>query len=643
MRAKIAVDMGSNVFFKGGAYRDVQTSAFAYADNIKVDGQLLYRRTFDQERFNYPIGRLTSGEHTVEATFTNSGSGRAKYWFGVNETSFDPNGIKTSWDATQFVYDGEMRTGDYDAWSEGVAFAQGTSVKAGVRPPPVRQGSAFMVNLENSALNGQTQNATLRIYALGSSTQLAWTATRATASDYAGGIYTNTGFSTRYRELWRVSVPASTPVGRYVLRAFTPAGAQIGTDVVFYVLYNPFALVGTFSSSAAYVATYAYDDDTDGISMELDAPFGADDDAVHDHFLAHVLDDGTGTYYTRGLMAGSMRRTDPSAFSMLDYAVAAASGTSDAMQTMRRLYRLSSQRLRYGAAEHDDVSLSFVGTSDPITGFTPAEAVTYSKPGTELPDLRKLSGMCYSSAAVLASLARSVGLMARVTVSLGNLGGWGDHGFAEVYMPTLPYHGGKSTSSTTSAASDTDNWYVFDSTSPEGPDTTSPKPWTRYSESVATRAQYGRAAHILSGNALPAYNVVTNNTAWDPHHSDVETTTDVLNISSAYQSGKEFWMTATGLTGWLGRGEKDVYRINKTSTGAKAVTVRALVNDGEFLAPKICVRAATVDPLMPSRCADAGTRYVLPAGDAYIVVFNDAADAMVRRGDSIQYILELEF
>ena len=637
VKAKFAVDQGSNVFFKGGAYRDVQASAFAYADNVKVDGQLLYRRTFDQERFDYPVGRLAIGEHTVEATFTSSGGGRAKYWFGVNETSFDPNGVKTSWDAAQFVYDGEMRTGDYDAWNEGVAFAQGNSVRTGVRPPPVRQGNMFMVNLESSTLNGQTQNATLRVYALGSSTQLSWTATRVTASDYAGGIFTSTGFSTRYRELWRVNVPAGTALGRYVLRAFTPGGVQIGADVVFYVLYNPLSLVGTFPSSTAYVATYGYDDDTDGISMELDAPFGADDDAIHDHFFAHPLDDGAGAYYMRDLMTGAMRRTDPSGYSMLDYAVAAASGTTDAFQTMRRLYRLTSQRLLYGAAEHDDVSLSFVGGST----FTPADAVTYSKPGNELAETRKLSGMCYTSAAVLASLARSVGLLARMTVSLNGLGGWGDHGFAEVYMPTLPYHGGKSTSSNTSAASDTDNWYTFDATSPEGPDTT--RPWTRYSESVATRAQYGRAAHILSGNTIPAYTVVTNSTAWDPRASDFDSSTDVLNVSSAYQSGKEFWMTATGLTGWLGRGEKDVYRINKTSTGAKAVTVRALVNDGEFLAPKLCVRSASVDPLLPSRCTDAGTRYLLPSGDSYIVVFNDAADAMVRRGDSIQYILELEF
>lgn len=643
VRAKFQVDLSTNAYFKGGAYRAVGASDYAYADNIKVDGKLLYQRAFDQEQFDYPLGWMSNGEHTLDATFTKSGSTRAKYWFGINAYSFDPSGSKTSWDAAQFVYDGEMRTGDYDAWNEGVAFAQGTSVTTGVRPPPVRRGSAFAVNLESSSLNGQTQNATLRVYALGSSTALGWTTTRVTTSDYAGGIYTSSGFSTRYRELWRVSVPATAAVGRYVLKAFTPGGARIGSDVVFYVIYNPFALIGSSSVTAADVAAYAYDDDTDGISAELDAPFGSDDDALRDHFLPHLQDTGNGDYFNRAVMTGAMRRTDPSGFSLLDYAVAAASGTSDTLQSMRRLYRITSQRILYGGAEQDDVSQSFVGNTDPTYGFTPADAATYSKPNTTLSDNKKLQGMCYTSAAVVASLARSVGLLSRMSVSLGGLGGWGDHGFAEVFMPNLPYHGGRTTSSNTSAASDTDNWYVFDATSPEGPDPTSPKPWTRYSESIATRAQYGRAARVLSGYSIPAFSVVTNTTSWDPRLPEWEPTTNVLNVSSSYQSGPQFWMTATGITGWLGRGEKDVYRINKTTTGAKAVTVRALANDGEFLAPKLCVRSVMQDPVMPSRCSDAGTRYLLPSGDAYIVVFNDAADSMTRRGDSIQYMLELEF
>jgi len=641
LKAKFAVEQGKYVYFKGGAYKDPLSTTHAFADNIKVDTRLLYRKAFDQEQFNYPIGYLPAGDHTVEATFTRSGASRSKYWFGINETSFDPQGVKTGWNPVQFVYDGEMRTGDYDAWNEGVAFAQGSQLVAGVRPPPVRRGNIFTVSLESSALNGQTQNATLRIYPLNSGQQMAWTATRDTPSDYVGGYYATSGFSTRYRELWRVAVPADAAVGRYVLRAFAPNGVQVGSDVLFYVLHNPLTLVNTHPVSAAEVAAYGYDDDTDGVNLELDTPTDQDRDDDRDHFLAHLIwDPVTGQYGQKLLVTGVFRRTQgTSAFSMLDYAIAAASGTTDPFQTMRRLYRITSQRLRYGGAEQEEVAASFVGTA---AAFPPSDAFTYSQPGTELPELKKNSGMCYTSAAVLASLARSVGLLSRMVVSTNSLGGWSDHGFTEVFIPTLPTHGGKTEPYDASPNSDSDYWYVFDATSPEGGYATPTRTWDKYSESLGTRAQYGRAAHVLSGNGLPPFNAVTNPPIWDPHWPDVDLTTNVLDVSAAYQSGPEFWMTSSGLTGWLGRGEKDIYRITRRFTAANAVRVQAITNDGAYLTPKICVGPTLNDPVMPQQCWNADTRFVLPSDDNYIVVFNDAPDLMSRRGDSIQYRIDLE-
>ena len=154
-------------------------------------------------------------------------------------------------------------------------------------------------------------------------------------------------------------------------------------------------------------------------------------------------------------------------------------------------------------------------------------------------------------------------------------------------------------------------------------------------------ATWSRAARILQGNSLPPFDVVTTSTTWMPGLPVDVPTSDVLIESAAFQSGVEFWMTSGSLTGWLGRGEKDVYRINKAKTGAKAVRVRTLSNDGEFLTPKICVASASSDLVMDKQCK-AVTWSALPAGDSYIVVYNDA-DGMVRRGDSIQYILELEY
>jgi len=647
IRAIFAVDQASHTFFKGGAFKNPQPAMVAYADNIKVDGRLLYRRTFDQDEFDYPVGYLAAGEHTLTASLTCASGIRGKYYFGINETSFDPNHSKTAWDAAQFVYDGEMRTGDYDAWNEGVAFAQGTTLVAGVRPPPVRRGNIFTVSLESALLNGTSANATLRIYPLGSGSETGWSATRIAASDYTGGIYTTGGFSTRYRELWRVSVPSNAAVGRYVLRAFAPNGSRVGNDVLFYVIHNPLGLLNSYPLSPSAIETYAYDDDFDGTRMELDGELDLDIDGKRDQLIAHYLG-GSGsvppTYGLRVIVTGAFQRTDDAnSFSMLDYAVAAASGTTDEFQTMRRLYRIVSQRFSYGGREVDDPSGSFVGGSDPVYGFTPEHAFTYSRPGTALAPERKTGVLCYTSAASLVSLARSVGLLSRMGVSLDGLGGWGDHGFAEAFIPSIPQHGGKTQASDSSPGSDSEHWYVFDPTSPEGWGAS--QEWTRYSEAVATQAQYGRAARILSGNDLAPYNVVTSLPGWDPLWSPLEPVPagNVLDESASFQSGPEFWMTSFSLTGWLGRGEKDVYRISKALTGARAVRVRSLPNDGAYLVPKLCVGSSSNNPVMPSRCADAGTHYPLPAGESTIVVFSDTGNQPSLWGDSVQYVLELEY
>lgn len=176
-------------------------------------------------------------------------------------------------------------------------------------------------------------------------------------------------------------------------------------------------------------------------------------------------------------------------------------------------------------------------------------------------------------------------------------------------IPNLPLHGGKLSSSSSSPDSDSDHWYVFDPTSPEGWGTS--QEWTRYSEAIATQAQYGRAARILSGNGLSPYDVVTALPGWDPllPYGTPVNLGDVLNESAAYQSGPELWMTSGSLTGWLGRGEKDTYRISKSLIGAKAVRVRALPNDGAYLVPKLCVGSASADRLRAALQQVPGTAF----------------------------------
>jgi hypothetical protein len=637
MRVRLAVAQPSDVFLKGGAYRNTDPAQFAHADNVTLNGTVLYRRGFDQGRYSFPLGRLNSGQHTLEFSLSSS-TGAAKYWFGADTTSFDPNGAKTAWDPVQFLYYGSMRTGDYDAWSDGVAFAQGSSTVEGVRPPPVRRGTTFTVAVEHPSLN--TGSAMLRVYPLGSGSELTWSKSLPAAYDYRGAIFVAGAPSTRYREHWRVSVPSTAAVGRYVLRALSPGGVQIGTDVVFYVVHNPYALLASGAITKAELEAYAYDEDEDGVQMQ--APFGADHDHFRDHFSAFYDGQLAYGYTPRTKITGAFRRTqDESLRSMLDIAMASVDGTVSEFESMRRLFRLVSQRIRYNRPDiQDDSSITLIGGEN---GLTPDEALQYSKPGTELLG-GQWTGQCFDYGTVLAAVARSAGILARPVSSHNWLGGWGNHVFTEAFIPALPEHGGKRTSSHSSPSSDVDPWYTFDTTDPNGVGLF-PRSFTVYSEAIAPRAQYGKAGLVLLGPPTQPVDAVTNPPTWDPLSYETVAASGVTTVSAAYDSGPEFWLTASGVSGWLGYGEKDVYRISKELTGAKAVRVRTLPAGGEYLVPKLCVGSVSNVPVMPDRCADAASWYALPPGESYVVVFNDAEDMPNRylRGDSVKYLLELEY
>ena len=640
VKATVRVQQASQVFLKGGAHRNTDRTQSAYADSVTVDGRLLYRRSFDQGKFNFPLGWLNTGSHVVEFSLQANSYNPAKFWFGVNEKSFDPIAPQNEWSPVQFLYYGELHTGDYDAWNEGVAFAQGADVAHGVRPAPIRRGTSLGVALEHASLNGTSANATLRVYPLGSSTQVNWTASLQGGGDYAGGIYTSGGFSTRYREHWRIAVPATAAVGRYVLRAFAPNGAQIGSNVVFYVIHDPYGPVSAGRIPKNQLDTYGYDEDEDGVNMN-DAAFGSDVDAKRDHFSAiyYSGDPASGQFTPDTKVTGAFRRTsdDPLAFSLLDYAMAAAQGTTSEFETMRRVYRYLSQQRKYGGADAGaaDIAGWVVGSSDDVNGFRLSDAALYSKPGNEL--LTPSQGVCYTMASILTAYARTAGIMSRAVTAQG-IGGWAEHAFSEVYIPDLPRHGGTTTNSSTGANSDSDPWYVFDATDPAG--NADFPAWATHSQSIAPRAQYGRAELVLAGPPVRPLYATTSPVNWDPFSGDAQTT-NVLAVLSSYTSGPEYWLSRSGITGWLGYWEKDVYRITKPATATR-VSVRTLPNDGEYLQPKLCIAPVTNTPVLPARCAAPATSVVIPAGDSYVVVFNDTEPLPRLRGDSVQYILELQ-
>jgi len=634
VRAKLWADVATRAYLKGGAYRSADATLAAYADSVKVNGSLLYQRGFDQGQFNFPLGELAAGQHTVEFTLSTSSPHPTKFWFGVNETSFDPNGIKTSWAPVQILYYGATHTGDYDAWSQGVAFAQGPTLVAGVRPPPVRKGSTFPVALEHSGLNGQT--ATLRIYPVGSGTATGWPVTL--SSKYAGGIFTTSGPSTRYREQRLVSVPSSAPVGAYVLRATLPNGAQIGQDVLFYVLFDPYLSLGN-GYAKLELETYAYDEDEDGTGLYDN--YGPDRDNLRDHFTTYYNGSAEYGYTQQTKVTGAFLRTgDPSWFSMLDMAMAATQGTSTEFEAMRRLYRIVSQRFRYNRPSmRDDSSVTFLDNNS----ILPSWGAQYSRAGTETDNV--VSAQCFDYGTALTAIARSVGVLARPISSTGWLAGWANHAFTEAYIPAsvLPQHGGKVSSNPASANSDGDPWYAFDATDPSATNYDF-HDWSVFSEAIAPRSQFGRTALALSGPG--SFDAVTTRLNWNPMNTGLLDEGAVLPVASAYTSGPEFWITQSGVSGWIGRGEKDVFRISKSVTGARAVKVRVLSTGTDYLIPKLCIRSVANNPALPTRCADAATSYNLPAGESYVVVFNDAPDVPAHRnlrGDSLHYALDLVY
>lgn len=640
VRVRFTVTQATDLFFKGGAYRDASPSSSAFADGVRVNGTLLYRRSFDQGRFNFPLGRLNAGQHTLEFSLAASG-GTPKYWFGVNDKSFDPLSGKTAWDPVQFLYHGAMRTGDYDTWSDGVAFRQSDMV-SGSRPPPVRRGTTFAVALSHSSLNAG--NATIRISPLLSpQNELSWAKSLPSGSDYAGGIFVSGSPSTRNREHWQVNVPSDAPVGRYVLRASAPGGAQIGQNVIFYVVHNPYNLVASGAISKAELETYAYDEDDDGMLLQGD--YGSDRDNLRDHFTAIYDGNPTIGYWPRTKLTGAFRRTkDETLPSMLDMAAASMDGTTNEFESMLRLYRVVSQRLYYNhPSSADDSANLFIDTGE---AMDPSMAFWFSQPNTEYTDQRS-SAVCFEYSGVLAALARAAGIPSRSVASWNWIGGWSEHAFTEVYLPGVAKHGGKQTSSNASANSDVDPWYVFDATDPKATDTSFPRSFVRHSEAIAPRAHFGKATTVLRGPSNYPLDLVTTSTTWDPFLTGrINNNPSILNVTAAYTSGPEFWLTSSGVKGWIGYGEKDVYRINKSTTGARAVRVSAVPGSvSSSFDLRLCVGSANNTPVMPDRCANAATSQLLPSGDSYVVVFNDAEDMPARylRGNVANYVLDLEY
>lgn len=680
--AAIRLDAATNVFFKGGTFGNATPSHYAMSDNVTVDGALLYRSGFDQGGFTYPIGNLSAGTHTLGFELRFGRGARSNAWFGVSDIGFDPdedasNDVKTEFDTVQFLYQGPMHTADYDAWNGGVAFAQGEALAVGVRPPPVRRGTDAIVVCDDALLG--SQDAVLKIFPLNSDVALFNSAAPADAvlfakiHDYAGGIVSaGGGLIPHHREHWRITIPEDAPVGRYVLKAFTRDNTQIGADVLFYVLHNPYTALDTGALSKAELETYGYDEDEDGLIWNL-ASGAVDSDIDHqrDNFTMIVQTPGRDennqpvlldAHSAKVTYTSAFRRADDRHFdyALLDYAMASADGTTTPFETMLRLFRFMNHRKRYvngnPTLENAAESLGASGWDDPDEMLALVEKC--SQPSHDSPSgFVKGSAVCYNYARLLASLARSVGVVARAVNA-------GSHAVTEAFMPTLPIHGGHVLSDPASPQADADHWYVFDATDhPSHPESNGvlseealqrlpghPFTFTTRWESVAPRGQYCMAGKVLGPfNPDVALCVwVTTTVGWELTPNGMEYSLDgsmVDILAPQYNAYNDFWITETGAEGWLGFGEKDIYRIRKETVDADYIRVRVLPSSGSSnLVPKICFVPAPLKEgvtNMSHRCSDAAAVRRIPEGDTYVVVFNDSNNLARYHGDVVQYQVEI--
>jgi hypothetical protein len=669
LRASFKVSSAQNVYFKGAAFSGASLHQFAYLDNIKVNGKLLYRKSFDQGLFNHPVGFLPTLTHSLEFDFAAWSGAPSRSWFGVSAVSFDPNQVKTRWDAVQFLYQGPMHTADYDAWNEGVAFAQSSGSvgsgsasfpKLGVRPPPVRRGTTFGIAIEHSSLVGTSSNAIIEIAQADTGASVAWQRSLTSGFDYLGGVYSPVGFSPIQREHWNVTIPMDAAIGRYVLKAFTPSRTQIGSDVLFYVIHNPYAYVGTAGLSKAEVEGYGYDEDEDGQGWNL-ASTQADTDQDHgrDNFVV-VVDpvgvDANGRYvpsesYSGEVVhTGAFRRSSERGtwdHSMLDYAMASAQGTTSEFETMIRLMRFVNQRAVYANTRMSQDAEGGLGgwvQEDPARTLAIANAC--SQPGTVPPECVHGEAVCYTFASRLAAIARSAGLLSRALNS-------DTHAVTEAYLPNPPNG---------TSFPNGDRWFVFDSTdhmsNPEGPYVDrydlSDQPsafFNNYWEALGQRGQHCLGQKLTlamdSGRTAPC-NWITTSLDWEvpegPGGAALGNNGGKI-LTADYETDAGYWIPSTGVTGWLAFGDKVVYRINKASVNANYIRVRALPSKaGTNLVPELCILAPPLEvsaAKLKQRCLDAANVRKIPDGDSYVVVFNDSKNLQRFHGDVTQYRIEV--
>lgn len=145
-----------------------------------------------------------------------------------------------------------------------------------------------------------------------------------------------------------------------------------------------------------------------------------------------------------------------------------------------------------------------------------------------------------------------------------------------------------------------------------------------YWETAGPRGQYCQTEKLiaLSQGGTGRCNWITTSVDWVAPEGPggwSGTATSGKILTAEYDAGAEYWIPASGVTGWLAFGDKDVYRINKASLNANYIRVRALPSKGgSNLEPELCILNPPLETSaaqLKRRCTDAANVRRIPEGE----------------------------
>jgi hypothetical protein len=323
------------------------------------------------------------------------------------------------WKDVQITYDSKYFTQEYYCWSSGLA--TDTAV--------VRRDHSFRVVATNWRLQNSDASFTVRNRA-GQDVTSSFTISKETDMDYPA--YDGTQMT--WRENWNVQVPATLPLGKYIVTAACGSWTSIAS------LYVIFDILESTISEGDYRG-YCYDEDFDGTSIPFAIDNGRDE-----------YDNPQGT---------NQISLNPFSKTVTDFAVALAEGKTQNYQVSEAI-RLFSSRAIYGCWESDCHPMTSSPPSDLIeySGATLANALNGTMPATPV------VGECENFAALSVGLSRSIGIPSRIATG-GYIGLSTYIPNTTTYQPTSstwPYHVWCEAWLVTPPGGGSDHWYVFDAT-----------------------------------------------------------------------------------------------------------------------------------------------------------------------------------